>query len=77
MKDPRPGEGWGGVIRTDRDAQLHFAIRFGFWFLECFESFDSLWISAQDPQKVGKPGLRCFKVLHIASIIQGSIRRSH
>ena len=22
MKDPRPGEGWGGVIRTDRDTQL-------------------------------------------------------
>ena len=21
-KDPRPGEGWGGVIRTDRDAWL-------------------------------------------------------
>ena len=23
MKDPRPGEGWGGVIRTDRDLWLH------------------------------------------------------
>lgn len=24
MKDPRPGEGWGGVIRTDRDTLLHW-----------------------------------------------------
>lgn len=23
-KDPRPGEGWGGVIRTDRDSRQHF-----------------------------------------------------